>query len=97
MEDGSISDNQITASLEWSPSHGPSNARLNRPEIPPTKGAWSAKTNDLNQWIQADLGGLKKVSGVVTQGRHSETYSQWVSRFEVQYSENGQNWAGYRM
>ena len=89
MEDGSILDNQITASSEWNANHGPSNARLNRPATPPTTGAWSAKTNNRNQWIQADLGGLKWVSGVVTQGRNG-AYSQWVTRFNVQYSENGQ-------
>ena len=90
MEDGSISDNQITASSEHDPNHAPSNARLNRPATPPTTGAWSAKTNNRNQWIQADLSGLKWVSGVVTQGRNG--YSQWVTKFNVQYSENGQIW-----
>ena len=90
MEDGSILDNQITASSEWDQYHGPSNARLNRPVTPPTTGAWSAKTNDLNQWIQVDLGGFKQVLGVVTQGRNG--HSQWVTRFNVQYSQNGQIW-----
>ena len=90
MEDGSILDDQITASSEWDQNHGPSNARLNRPATPPTKGAWTAKTNDLNQWIQVNLGGLKQVSGVVTQGRNGQ--NQWVRRFNVQYSQNGQIW-----
>ena len=92
MEDGRIRDNRITASSQWDFHHGPGNARLYRPEIPPTTGAWSAKTNDLNQWIQAHLGGLKRVSGVATQGRNGK-YKQWVTKFTVQYSENGKIWS----
>ena len=90
MEDGSIPDNRITASTEWTKNHGPSNARLNRPKTPPTTGSWSAKRNDLNQWIQVDLSNLKRVSGVATQGRNA--YPQWVTNFTVQYSANGETW-----
>ena len=79
------------------PDHGPSNARLNRPRMSPTAGAWTAKTNDLNQWIQADLvgfvGGLKRVTGVVTQGRNAGgNTKQWVTEFTVSYSEDGVTW-----
>ena len=91
MEDGRIADNRITASSEHDPTHGSRNARLNHQEAPSVAtGSWSAKTNDLNQWIQADLGGLKQVSGVATQGRNG--YPQWVTKFMVQYSENGETW-----
>ena len=91
MEDGSITDDQITASSEYNQNHGSRNARLNRSQIRPRTGAWSAKTNDLNQWIQVDLGGLKIVSGVITQGRNGEN-RQWVSKFSVQYSINSDTW-----
>ena len=90
MEDGRIRDNGITASSQWDSHHGPRYARLYQQEKLPTRGAWSAKTNDLNQWIQADLGGLKRVSGVITQGRNA--LDQWVIKFTVQYSENGKTW-----
>ena len=103
MEDGGISDDRITASSTWvdNPDHGPSNARLNRPETPPTTGAWTAKTNNLSQWIQADLsgsiGGLKWISGVDTQGRNGgyrgENTTQWVTKFKVSYSDNGETWS----
>ena len=91
MEDGRIRDNGITASSQWDSHHGPRYARLYHQEKLPARGAWSAKTNDLNQWIQADLGSLKRVSGVTTQGRNTE-HSQWVTKFTVQYSEDGKTW-----
>ena len=97
IEDGSIPDDQITASstLNDDPDHGPSNARLNRPRMPPTAGGWTAKTEDLNQWIQVDLsgsaGGLKWVTGVVTQGRNGGG-ARWVTEFTVSYSTDGGTW-----
>ena len=101
MEDRYIPDNRITASSTWEDNlnFGPSNARLNRPETSPTTGSWTAKINDLNQWIQADLGGLKQVSGVVTQGRNGgyngvdDSGTQWVTKFKVSYSEVGTTWS----
>ena len=91
MEDGRIPDYRITASSEYDHENGPRNARLNHKEDWPIRGAWTAKTNDPNQWIQVDLGDLKRVSGVVTQGRNGQ-YQRWVTKFFVQYSENGETW-----
>ena len=96
MEDGSISSNKLTASSTYAilghRLHGPNNARLNHPADSSTTGAWSAATSNLNQWIQADLGVLKWVSGVVTQGRNGGG-THWVTKFIVQYSENGRSWS----
>ena len=92
MEDGRIPDNRITASSIWDHYHGPRYARLNHQRAMPVRGGWSAQRNDLKQWIQADLGGLKRVSGVVTQGRNGGGHRQWVTKFTVQYSENGETW-----
>ena len=91
MEDKRIPDRSITASSEWDHYHGPHNARLNHQSAPPVTGSWSAGTNDLNQWIQADLGELKKVSGVLTQGRNG--LPAWVTKFIVQYSDNSEIWS----
>jgi hypothetical protein len=90
LEDGRITDTQITASSEWRDDHGATNARLNRPEQSGTTGAWSAETNNANQWIQADLGGVKSIGGVLIQGRNN--YAQWVTKFKVQYSADNANW-----
>ncbi|XP_033111516.1 lactadherin-like [Anneissia japonica] len=87
VEDGSIPADQLTASSEWDPSHGSQRARLNTILNSEGIGAWSAKFNDLDQWIQVDLGTLKNVQGVITQGRNR--YNQWVTSYEVRYSVNG--------
>ena len=91
MEDRRISDTQITASSEFDSNHGATNARLNLPAQGSTTGGWSARTNDLNQWIQADLGSVQSVSGVVMQGRNA--YPQWVTKYRVQFSGDGKSWS----
>ena len=55
MESGTITDGQITASSEWSSTHAPSLARLNRVKEGNKAGSWAAKTNDVNQWLQVEL------------------------------------------
>ena len=90
MEDGRIADNQITASSEWRSNHGAEYARLNRPAQSGTSGAWSARYNDANQWIQADIGDVKSVTGVMIQGRSNS--DQWVTTFYVQNSLDGDTW-----
>ena len=95
MEDGRITDSQITASSEQDTlvkDHGPTNARLNRLPEGNTTGSWSAKSIDTNQWIQADLRVLTRVTGVMIQGRAEEVQSQWVTKFKVQYSDDGVIW-----
>lgn len=90
MEDGRITDSQIIASSVWDGHHAAQYARLNRLQQSPTKGSWSAKHNDLNQWIQVDLGVRTQVTGVLTQGRNA--YGQWVTEYKVQYGDDGVNW-----
>ena len=93
MEDGRITDSQITASgeVDTLPKyHGVTNARLNRLPEGDTTGSWSAKTNDINQWIQADLRVLTRVTGVMIQGRADN--DQRVTKFKVQYSDDGVIW-----
>ena len=93
MEDGRITDSQITASSEIVHTiyHGPTNARLNqRQESGVTSGSWSAQTKDTNQWIQVDLRVATWVTGVMIQGRAGN--NQWVKKFKVQYSSDGVIW-----
>ena len=95
MESGEITDGQITASSEWSSTHAPSLARLNRVKEGNKAGSWAAKTNDVNQWLQIELGSdYTKVTRIVTQGRSD--YDQWIKTFKLQYSEDGVNYQFYR-
>ena len=90
MKDGTIQDSQITSSSDYNDAHSAINARLDRPHGNGRTGAWSAKTNDVNQWIKVDLGEMKSVSGIVMQGRSD--YEQWVKKYKVEYSHNGITW-----
>ena len=81
MENGAIPDDRITASSEWDHNnHAPSQARLNFQETIFKSGAWAAKTNDYNQWLQIDL--VKPdvfVTRVATQGRNWNVHWSGIS------------------
>ena len=95
MENGAITDKQIKASSQWDSNHAPFQGRLHFQGIISKAGSWSAERNDLNQWLQVDLGSqFTKVTRVATQGRNA--YSQWVKRYKLLYSNDGVNFQYYR-
>ena len=105
MESGAISDSQISASSEAhiDANHAAIQGRLNFQETSVKAGAWVAATDDVNQWLQVDLGNqLTKVTRVATQGRNQssqwpwEAHSQWVTKYKLQYSNDGVNFQYYR-
>ncbi|XP_022809604.1 uncharacterized protein LOC111346591 [Stylophora pistillata] len=94
MENGAISDAQIIASSIWDDNHAASQARLNF-KGGSKVGSWSAKTNDVQQWLQVDLGSqYAKVTRVGTQGR--DDASQWVTKFKLQYGNHEARLQFYR-
>ena len=93
MESRVIKDAQITASSEWDSNHAAIQARLNFKAGVGKQGAWSARSNDANQWIQVALGSHTKLTGIVTQGRNGA--DQWVTKYQLQYSEDGVNFFYY--
>ncbi|XP_077976361.1 lactadherin-like [Styela clava] len=77
---GDIPDSAITVS-----SH-PATLRYSRLDTP--SEAWHPSGNNPgHDWIMVDLGELRFVTGVVTQGR--PTYDHWTTSFKVEYSDNG--------
>ena len=94
MESRAITDAQITASSEHNAVHAASYARLNFQEIPnEAAGAWVADSSDENPWLQVDMGAryAKVIMTVVaTQGRNSLNFSQWVTKYKLQYGDNGE-------
>ena len=95
MENGAISDGQVSASSQWDVNHAPRQGRLNFQAVPGKAGSWSARANDVNQWFQIDLRNQNtKVTRVATQGRNA--YGQWVTKYKLQYSNDGQNFHYYR-
>ena len=95
MESRLIKDSQITASTQWDNNHAAIQGRLNFPAGGGKAGGWSARTNNVNQWIQVDLGSYTKLTWIVTQGRNA--FSQWVTKYELQYSDDGITFHYYQL
>ena len=99
MENGAISDGQITASSFHTHSwidHGPYLARLHLQHISDVRaGGWlAALPNDASQWLQIDLGNRHySVTRVATQGRQSS--DQKVTKYKLQYSDDGVAFSWY--
>ena len=88
MESREIRDDQITASSQYS-SKPPSSARLNA-------GAWSAKTLDLNQWLQVDFERSTIITGISTQGLYLGLGFEFVTDYTISFSNDEQNFHGYK-
>lgn len=90
MESRAISDEQITASLYTNADHAPYRARLHNQE---RAGAWT--TPNGQHWLQVDLRDDSiRITRVATQGRYS--YDQWVTKYRLQYSDDGLNFRYYK-
>jgi len=96
MENGEITDDQISASSEAQAITPAKVARLNRKDRTDSlQGAWVARDKDLNQWLQIDLRVVHTgVTGVATQGRNGNGH--WVTKYKLQYSNDGVNFQYYR-
>ena len=102
MESGAIPNAKVVASSMWDSNHAPGQGRLNFHETTKYSGAWAAKTNDANQWLQIDLpSSFTKVTRVATQGRNQNaqwpwgTHHQWVTKYKLMYSVDGSNFQFY--
>ena len=94
MENGAISDAQISASSQWDINHGSHRARLNRRRFGNKRGSWSSSNNDICQWPQVDLGKYTTLTRIATRGRSD--LNQWVTKYSLQYSEDGVNFHFYK-
>ena len=88
MENGAISDAQIRASSQWDHRQAARNARLNVKRQESVWG-WATGTNNHYQWLQVDLGSYTSVAGVATQGGSDDPYDNWVTKYSLQYSDDG--------
>ena len=94
MENEGISDRQIISSSQLDDTHAANEARLNFKADGLERGGWSTFINDYNQWLQVDLGTYKRVTRVASQGRNGK--DQWVSRYRLQYSDDGVSFQFYK-
>lgn len=84
---GRLPDANMRASSVYSKTrYAAKNARLGRMHHGKIAGAWAARHNNHNQWLQVNLGRACKVVKVATQGRTDA--HQWVTQFQLKYSTN---------
>lgn len=87
MESGAICDGQISASSELDANRAARQGRLHFKATERLRGAWSAASNDDNQWLQIYLGSEPIViTRVATQGRNGRDH--WVTEYNLQYSDD---------
>ena len=95
MEDYRITPEQISASSEWNVYYAAKQGRLHLKTISGGYcGGWVAAVKNLDQWFQIDLRSETSVTAVATQGRNA--YSQWVTKYKLQYSNDGNSFQGYK-
>ncbi|KAK3736747.1 hypothetical protein QZH41_006495 [Actinostola sp. cb2023] len=98
MEDGTIKDSQISASSYVHSSkntlHAPKNGRLNKKNDAKAIGGWAAGKPMIGEHIQVDLGSVKVIAKVTTQGRY-DCCVQYVTKYSLSYSNDGDNWSDY--
>lgn len=94
LQNGRIPNSAVTASSRWNRYHAAWLARLKRPRRGRYAGAWCAKINNRQQWLQVNFRGAKKIVAVATQGRND--YKQWVTLYYLSFSVDGTYFAKYR-
>ena len=85
MENGKISNGDITASSELIIEHHAYQGRLHFTADKGKRGAWTARKRNTEQWLKVDLGSpFTRITGVATQGR--EDSDKWVKKYKLLYS-----------
>ncbi|KAJ8336641.1 hypothetical protein SKAU_G00378610 [Synaphobranchus kaupii] len=89
LESGAIPSEHITSSSQYNSNWSPERARLNYHE-----NGWTPSEDSSKEWIQVDLGFLRNVLAVGTQGAVSkETMKPYfVKSYKVDVSSNGEDW-----
>lgn len=98
IENGTILDSAITSNSEHNKWHKASEGRLNNYKGKPSSngvGCWCADRSDgiVNRYIQFDLGSVRKIGKITTQGRNA-SWPQYVTKYRVSYSKAGTIFTG---
>uniref|UniRef100_A0A8C9ZM73 Coagulation factor VIII-like n=1 Tax=Sander lucioperca TaxID=283035 RepID=A0A8C9ZM73_SANLU len=88
IPDTSFSASSFYSSLlrSWSPS-------LARLHLEGGANAWRPRNNNPHEWLQVDLGRVKRITGVLTQGARSLLTQMMVTEFSVSISHDGHSWS----
>ncbi|XP_022069387.2 coagulation factor VIII [Acanthochromis polyacanthus] len=88
-----LNDTSFKASSHYSSllrSWKPNLARLH---LEGSANAWRPKNNNPHEWLQVDLGKVRRITGVITQGARSLLTQMMVTEFSVTFSPDGQSWS----
>uniref|UniRef100_A0A4W6C3G0 Coagulation factor VIII, procoagulant component n=1 Tax=Lates calcarifer TaxID=8187 RepID=A0A4W6C3G0_LATCA len=55
--------------------------------------AWRPMNNNPHEWLQVDLGNIKRITGVITQGARLLLTQMMVTEFSVTISHDGHSWS----
>ena len=89
---GRIPDDSFSASSIFAPRYAAKYGRLNG------TGAWEAKTNDRDDYLQIDLLYEYVICAVATQGNpptQSPTAQEWTTEYKLRFSLNGTTFFPY--
>ncbi|CAN7937256.1 unnamed protein product, partial [Ixodes hexagonus] len=79
------------ASSSASPASDPNHSRLGTTTTQTSLGAWIPRRQGVGEFVEVDLGRVRTVFGVTTQGR--DRTHQWVTRYRVLVSADGVQYA----
>jgi len=97
--DYKLPDSAFSASSEMTPGGGwvasASNARLYYEDNHDQKriGGWCASSRN-PQWLKVDVGQVKKITGIATQGR--DVFYEHVKNYELEFSTDSVSWERYK-
>uniref|UniRef100_A0A8D3A2A4 Neuropilin n=1 Tax=Scophthalmus maximus TaxID=52904 RepID=A0A8D3A2A4_SCOMX len=93
MESGEISSERISASSQYNSNWSPERSRLNYQE-----NGWTPSDDTVREWIQVDLGFLRFITAVGTQGAISKETKKhyYVRSYKVDLSSNGEDWVAVK-
>ena len=91
LSNNSIPDNFFGASSSIDVYYRPGEGRLNNSHVVGQgSGAWCSGSDDKAPYLQVNLGSVRKVTHVSTQGH--PVLHKWVTLFRLSYSLNGVIW-----
>ena len=80
---------QLTGSSIFNENNGYDRSRLNTVYTNGLSGGWQAAVTSVGEYIQADLGTVRRLENVVTQGWFSNSNFYWVTSYRFAYSIDG--------
>nr|CAH7739498.1 unnamed protein product [Callosobruchus chinensis] len=82
IDDGSMSEQQISTSSELSPDRSKKHLKIS------SESAWQPLTNSPTEWILFDFLESRNITGLVTKGGDRG----WVTAYKIEYSNNKIDW-----